>query len=141
MSFEDLALVGLYLQSASENKGMTCSLPFEQLPAMMTVYRAFVDEKYSEEQEIYLKKPLKDKVKYWKRNCETTCSCDMYIGFSEYLQSFNFLLSATEKAALEKLQAKAKIEPAARSACMEQGPWVCQSRVLNAIRKKVDNKK
>jgi hypothetical protein len=122
MSFEDLAIVGYF---AAEK-----SLSAKQ------VFKAFADEKYSEEQEVYLKMPLKNKVKYWNTTCEQTCSCDFYVGFAEYLQAFNFHLSTTEKNAVEKLRAKSSLEKGAIAACMDKAPWVRQSRVFGEIVKR-----
>lgn len=122
MSFEDLAVVGFFAEEKSSGAKQT--------------FKAFADERYSEEQEVYLKMPLKNKVKYWNTSCEQTCSCDFYVGFAEYLQAFNFNLSTTEKNVVEKLRAKSNLDKGAIASCMDKAPWVRQSRVLSEIMKK-----
>lgn len=122
MSFEDLAVVGYFVAEKS-------------LGAQQT-FKAFADERYSEEQEVYLKMPLKNKVKYWNQSCQQTCSCDFYVGFAEYLQAFNFTLSTTEKNVVEKLRAQSNLDKGAIASCMDQAPWVRQSRVFNEIMKR-----
>jgi hypothetical protein len=139
MSFEDLAQVGHTLMSAFDKIENTCSLPDAKVFFMPQTYRALVDERYSEEQEIYLKKSLKEKVRYWSVSCEASCSCDVYVGFSEYLQAFNFQLSSTERLAIDKLKPKAILSREKVSACLKQAPWVCRSQVLKEISKRTGN--
>ncbi|MBY0384621.1 hypothetical protein K2X05_05630 [bacterium] len=122
MGFEDLAVVEYFAAEKSSGAKQT--------------FKAFADERYSEEQEVYLKLPLKNKVKYWNPSCEQTCSCDFYVGFAEYLQAFNFNLSTTEKNAVEKLRAKSNLDKGAIASCMDKAPWVRQSRVLKDIIKR-----
>jgi hypothetical protein len=125
MSFEDLSQVGHYLE---QNK----------VGAAPQIYRSLVDEKYSEVQEDYLKRSLKGKVAFWKPECAATCSCDIYVGFSEYLQSFNFLLSATELKAVDKLKLLRETEKTQIGACLQQAPWVGESRVLKEVLKRAN---
>ena len=125
LSFEDLSQVGHYLE---QNK----------MDAALQLYRSLVDEKYSEVQEDYLKRSLKEKVAFWKPECSATCSCDIYVGFSEYLQSFNFFLSATEVKAVEKLKLLQETEKTQTRACLQQAPWVRESRVLKEVLKKAN---
>lgn len=139
MSFEDLAQVGHTLMSAFDKIENTCAIPEAKIFSMPQTYRALVDERYSEEQEIYLKKSLKEKVRYWNTPCEASCSCDVYVGFSEYLQAFNFQLSSTERLAIDKLKPKAIVSREKVSACLKQSPWVCHSQVLKEISKRSGN--
>lgn len=139
MSFEDLAQVGHTLMSAFDKIENSCAIPEEKIFSMPQTYRALVDERYSEEQEIYLKKSLKEKVRYWSAPCEASCSCDVYVGFSEYLQAFNFQLSSTERLAIDKLKPKAILSREKVSACLKQAPWVCRSQVLKEISKRSGN--
>ncbi len=138
MSFEDLSQVGHYILKAFDKEENICAIPQGKIFSSPQMYRSLVDEKYSEVQDIYLKKPLKEKVQFWNPACALSCSCDVYIGFSEYLQSFNFLLSATELKAVEKLKLLQEHEKARTSACMRQARWVCQSRVLKEIIKRAE---
>lgn len=136
MSFEDLAQVGHYLSKAFDKTDNKCSVPETKIATAPQIYRSLVDEKYSEVQEDYLKRSLKEKVAFWKPQCAATCSCDIYVGFSEYLQSFNFFLSATELKAVEKLKVLQESEKAQTLLCMQQAPWVCESRVLKEVLKR-----
>ncbi len=136
MSFEDLSQVGHYFNKAFDKTENTCSIAQNKTATALQIYRSLVDEKYSEVQEDYLKRSLKEKVAFWNPGCAATCSCDIYIGFSEYLQSFNFFLSATELKAVEKLKLLQESEKAKILSCMRQEPWVCESRVLKEVLKR-----
>ncbi len=136
MSLEDLGQVGQYLNKAFDKTENNCSVPQNKMAGALQTYRSLVDEKYSEVQEDYLKRSLKEKVAFWKSDCAATCSCDIYVGFSEYLQSFNFFLSATELKAVGKLLPLQESEKAQTLACMRQAPWVCESRVLKEVLKR-----
>lgn len=136
MTFEDLSQVGHYLSKAFDKTENSCSIAQNKIATSRQIYRSLVDEKYSEVQEDYLKRSLKEKVAFWNPSCAATCSCDIYVGFSEYLQSFNFFLSATELKAVEKLKILQESEKAQTLACMQQAPWVCESRVLKEVLKR-----
>jgi hypothetical protein len=138
MSFEDLSQVGHLILRAFDKEENTCSLPKNKIFAAPQIYRSFLDEKYSEVQTEYLKKSLKNKVVFWSPKCADTCSCDVYIGFSEYLQAFNFLLSSTELKAVEKLKVLQGNERSRIGACLNQAQWVCESRFLKEILKRID---
>lgn len=139
LSFEDLAQVGHVLMNAFDKVDNACGLPESKIFSMPQTYRALVDERYSEQQEVYLKKSLKDKTAYWSPQCEATCSCDVYVGFSEYLQAFNFQLSSTEKLAIDKLKPKAILPRDKIASCLKQATWVCHSKMLKEISNRSGN--
>jgi hypothetical protein len=138
MSFEDLGQVGHYLIKAFDKEENACAIPADKVFAAPQLYRSLVDEKYSEVQDAYLQKSLKAKLEFWNPACAQSCSCDVYIGFSEYLQSFNYFLSTTELKAVERLKALQESGKSRTSVCMKQSTWVCDSRVLKEVLKRID---
>jgi hypothetical protein len=138
MSFENLAQIGHFIDNAIKGQENKCAIPQNKLSAAFKLFQSFVDERYSELQDSYLKKSLQEKVKFWNPNCLTTCSCDVYVGFAEYLQSFNFYLSITELKAVEKLKSLDGEEKARTPVCMGQASWVCESRILKDILRRIN---
>ena len=132
MSLDDLALVGFVVPNAYTASLNRCALPPQQLAGMVQMYRGFIDEKYSEIQDDYLKKPLKEKVKFWNTQCADTCSCDIYIGFFEYLEGLNFHISETEQRTIRKLQ-NVSVDNVAATTCLNRGQWICASRVMREL--------
>jgi hypothetical protein len=138
LSLEEMAQVGNYLMSAFDKVSNDCAIPKEKIFAAPQIYRALADEKYSEIQESYLKKNLKEKVKFWDVKCLESCSCDIYVGFSEYLEAFNFHLSQTEKKAVEKIKPSAEISSTKKEQCLKRNTWVCQSRTLQEVLSRIN---
>ncbi len=138
MGFEDLSQIGHFLLKAAEKEENRCVIPQKKISEAPRLYRAFVDEKYSVVQDAYLNKPLKEKVAFWNSKCALSCSCDVYVGFSEYLRSFNFFLSATELQAVEKIKLLQAHEVSRIPVCMQQSSWVCESRVLKDVLRKIN---
>ncbi len=93
LSLVDLAQIGNHIFSAFDHLENKCSIDEKKLFAAPQIYRSFVDEKYSGLLDIYSKMSLKEKEAFWNLQCHETCSCHVYVGFAEYLQSQQFPLS------------------------------------------------
>lgn len=137
LSLEDLAQVGHVILSAFEHRDNSCQIPEKNIPILPQVYRAALDEKYSEMQDQYTKMSLKEKMQFWTNPCETNCACGTYVGFSEYLETSNIHVSQTEKKAVQMLQQKMEQEGSSMVLCLKKSQWVCESRVLRQLQSRL----